>query len=267
LYLLPIVLVTWYINKRSGVIISGICGCMWFLADIPRTGDYHHPIVSYWNAIVMLGIFLVFAFIVAAFKATLDKEMQISRTDPLTGADNSRYFFELAAMEINRAMRYAHPFAVAYFDLDNFKEINDRFGHSTGDEVLRVVKATVSQNLRTTDIFARLGGDEFAIMLPETGDTTLIGKLIGKLQEKLLSAMEEKGWPVTFSIGVIVYLEPPASLDELIQLPDNLMYSVKKSGKNMIRIEAYGKSVQAIKLTADKGEGISISTARRSNVS
>jgi diguanylate cyclase (GGDEF)-like protein len=241
LYLLPIYLVTWRIGKKFGVLASFVSAVTWFLSDFLTKEIYLHPVVPYWNAIVMFGIFIVLTRVTAAVKTALDEHELIAQTDSLTGAANRRHFLKLAEVEINRASRYRHPFTVAYIDLDNFKTVNDRFGHNEGDDVLRVVSCTISRYLRKTDVFARLGGDEFAILLPETGNSESLHNMLENLNKTLLSAMEEKRLPVTFSIGVVIFLQPPESVDRMIELPDNLMYAAKTSGKNTIRFDEYGK--------------------------
>ncbi|MBI3014821.1 MAG: GGDEF domain-containing protein, partial [Candidatus Tectomicrobia bacterium] len=163
----------------------------------------------------------------------------LARTDSLTGVINRRYFFELAQRENSRAHRHKQPFTVMFIDLDNFKDVNDVSGHMTGDALLRLVGETMRKNLRQTDIIARLGGDEFAVLLPETGPEPSVHIVMRKLQENLLQVMEKNGWPVTFSIGAVTFLRPPSSVDEMIRLPDDLMYSVKGKGKNMIKYAVF----------------------------
>jgi diguanylate cyclase (GGDEF)-like protein len=242
-YLIPIGLVTWLVNRRTGILASIICAITWFVADLAAARTTWHPIVPYWNATVILGFFLIVTYILKASKNTLEQEKSLARTDPLTGAANRRYFFELAAQEMSRARRYQHPFTVIYLDLDNFKKVNDQFGHTTGDKLLKIVSATLLVNLRKTDIFARLGGDEFAIILPETGADPSFRMLINKLQQSLLQVMQANQWPVTFSIGVVIFTSPPPTVDEMIRIPDDLMYSVKHGGKNMVKYEAYPKNI------------------------
>ena len=110
-------------------------------------------------------------------------------------------------------------------------------GHLAGDELLAEVAATLRNNLRATDLPARLGGDEFAILLPETGHDEA-GTVIARLREKLLARMKERGWPVTFSIGVAVFSDPPEQVDELVRAADGLMYEVKRNGKDAILAQA-----------------------------
>lgn len=89
----------------------------------------------------------------------------MAREDFLTGVLNSRAFYEMAQVEMARAARQDSPLSLAYIDLDDFKEVNDTLGHSTGDRVLQAVAATIMEDIRLTDAVARLGGDEFAILL------------------------------------------------------------------------------------------------------
>jgi diguanylate cyclase (GGDEF)-like protein len=181
-----------------------------------------------------LGFFLLVNYTVSSLKTSLERERDMARTDYLTRVANSRYFSEVASQEIKRAGRYQHPFTVAYLDIDDFKQVNDRWGHSTGDELLGLVAHTIRNNIRSTDAVARLGGDEFALLLPETGyDAAAV--VVQKVYLSLLAAMGGKAWPVTFSIGVVTFRTPPDSVDGMLKVADAFMYSVKHSGKNRIK--------------------------------
>ena len=239
-YLVPIALSSWYLGKAYGAAFSSVCALSWLAADLASSAVHFHPLVPYWNAIVMLGFFLVFSMMLPALRTALEHERALARTDYLTNAANSRFFEEAAAAEIVRASRYRHPFTVGYIDLDNFKTINDRYGHAVGDQLLEAVSASIRANLRQSDVLARLGGDEFAVLLPETGDEAAGRMIFGKIRDNLLQEMNRRGWPVTFSIGVAIYLTPPGTVDEMIMNPDGLMYSVKKNGKNAIKVRVYG---------------------------
>ena len=130
-----------------------------------------------------------------------------------------------------RARRTGHALSLSYLDLDGFKSINDERGHDEGDRVLKAVAEVLRDAVRVTDTAARLGGDEFAVLLPETG-LEQARVVVRKLRERLLARMEAEGWPVTVSIGTVSYARAPASVDELVSRADELMYGVKKSGKN-----------------------------------
>jgi len=237
-YLLPIAFVTWFVRRKAGVVISLIGALVWFIADYLDATDAN-PIIIYWNGFMMLGFFLVFTDILDKLHDALGREQVLARKDHLTGAENSRSFLEILAEEMERSRRYGHPFTVAYIDLDNFKQVNDRFGHSAGNEVLCRVVGVIRSHLRTTDTVARLGGDEFALLLTETGFAQA-DAVFRKIHPILLDAMGERGWPVTFSIGVVTYAVPPPTVDEAIRRADDLMYAVKNSGKNRVRHELAG---------------------------
>ena len=233
-YLFPVFLVTWFAGKNAGIAISLMSGFAWFVADLLTMSGAGHPSIPYLNLVSKLGFFLIVNLTVSSLRASLEKEREMARTDFLTQVANSRYFAEIASTEIKRAGRYQHPFTVAYLDIDDFKSVNDRWGHSTGDELLALAADTIRKNIRATDSIARLGGDEFALLLPETGYEAA-SVVIQKVHQSLQAAMGRQEWPVTFSIGVVTFLTPPDSVDGMIKVADAFMYSVKHSGKNRIK--------------------------------
>jgi diguanylate cyclase (GGDEF)-like protein len=231
-YLIPIAILTWITNGKIGILISLISAGIWLIADISAGSSYSRLVIYIWNATIRLGFFLLTVLLLRLGKA-LEREKALSRTDFLTGAVNNRFFYDLAQREIDRSIRYPHPITVAFIDVDNFKTINDQFGHSTGDKVLEAIASSIQQHLRKTDIVARIGGDEFAILLPEAGADNA-QKIISKMQRILLGEMHRNNWAVTFSIGVSTFNTPPASVDEMLNLADKEMYAAKNKGKNNI---------------------------------
>jgi diguanylate cyclase (GGDEF)-like protein/PAS domain S-box-containing protein len=177
----------------------------------------------------------------AQLNQALERERELARTDVLTRLSNRRAFYEAAENERQRSLRHGHPLTLAYVDVDNFKKVNDTLGHATGDELLVTVADGLRQHLRASDTVGRLGGDEFAILLPET---TAQGaeSVVRKLSEVLLQEMKSRHWPVSFSIGVATFLHNPPSLDEMIRSADELMYTVKRDGKNKIAVVLIGGS-------------------------
>jgi len=233
-YLFPVFLVAWFAEKEAGIVIALLSGIAWYTGDIFNTEHAYHSFSPIWNLVTKVGFFLIVNFTVFSLRTSLEREREMARTDYLTRVANSRYFAEIASNEIKRAGRYFHPFTVAYLDIDDFKSVNDRWGHSTGDQLLALVADTIRSNIRATDSIARLGGDEFVFLLPETGyDAASV--VIQKVHQSLQAAMGRKGWPVTFSIGVVTFRTPPDSVDGMIRVADAFMYSVKHSGKNRIQ--------------------------------
>jgi diguanylate cyclase (GGDEF)-like protein len=208
----------------------------WFFDEYTGTDLSLYPAVPYWNAAGMLGFFLVVTYILAELKDAMLKEKKMARTDYLTGADNVGSFTEMVNDEIRHAERYGHPFSVVYFDLDDFKNINNTLGRSTGDELLRRVVKSLKSATRKNDIVARLGGDEFAILMPEM-TCEHADAAVAKMHGNLLKTMLAYNWPVTFSIGVVTFVTPPESVDALMSRVDAVMHGLKLGGKNEIRHE------------------------------
>jgi diguanylate cyclase (GGDEF)-like protein len=116
------------------------------------------------------GMFLVVVVVLSSLRGAWEREKIHARTDSLTGVSNARAFFEVAAVELARARRYQRPFTIAYLDLDNFKQVNDRFGHEVGDDLLQIVARTLREGSRASDFVARMGGDEFVVLLETLGE-------------------------------------------------------------------------------------------------
>jgi diguanylate cyclase (GGDEF)-like protein len=188
--------------------------------------------------VLRFGFFYIGTQLLADLNARLKSEEELARVDSLTRIPNRRYFYELADTEIRRSLRYQRPFTVAYIDLDNFKLVNDRYGHHVGDAILLDVANLIDTNLRKFDMVARLGGDEFAILLPETGMDSA-RQVILRLQNVLLNEMHSHDWPVTFSIGVVTFTQQPRSVDEMLQEVDRLMYAAKNTGKNSVKHDLF----------------------------
>ena len=237
-YLIPISLVTWLTGRRAGVVASLVSALVWLISDVAARTSYSHPLIYAWNTLMGFGFFVIVALLLSTLKSALEHEKELARTDYLTGAVNSRVFYDLLQTEINRSQRYKDPFTIAYIDLDNFKTVNDDFGHTTGDQVLRFVVDQVKKHLRKTDVVARLGGDEFALLLPETNQESA-QIVLAKFQRDILAEMQQNNWPVTLSIGVLTCIDAPQAIEEVVRMVDGLMYSVKRGSKNGIEYATY----------------------------
>ena len=159
-------------------------------------------------------------------------------TDELTGLANRRRFMEVLTLELKRAERFESPLALLLADLDDFKLVNDRFGHHTGDEALRALSGVFRAGLRDVDLAARLGGEEFAVLLPETDEAGAAG--VAERLRTGLEALDIEGpagasLSVTASFGVAVYPEVRTS-DELLTTADAALYRAKADGKNRVAL-------------------------------
>jgi diguanylate cyclase (GGDEF)-like protein len=237
-YLAPILMVTWYGTRRIGVAVALLCAATWTAAYLLSQPTYLNPLTPYWNAGVRLAMFLLVVWILSALKDALKHEHELARTDILTGAANNRAFYERMDEEIARARRYKRSFTVAYVDIDDFKLVNDRFGHSVGDNLLRTVSETLRRHVRASDVVARLGGDEFSILFVETG-YQMAERALNRLERALTEVIRANDWPISFSIGAVTCSGHVEGVDSVIQRADELMYAVKHSTKNDIRHERY----------------------------
>src|SRR5262249_46202587 len=224
-YLLPITFVTWRSGKTAGFALSVLSVCVWVFADAGEI--YSRRALGYWNAAIHLGFFLILPGTLSEFSVLLEWV----RTDYLTGLANARGFHELVAKEIYRSARTGRSFSLAYLDIDNFKSINDKLGHNAGDAVLRVFGKTLQKATRKSDSVARIGGDEFTILLSGAGHHTA-SLAMTKIENALRTELSRGDWPVTFTVGIATFQEPPQSVEAAIEEADDLMYEAKRNGKN-----------------------------------
>jgi diguanylate cyclase (GGDEF)-like protein len=155
--------------------------------------------------------------------------------DSMTNLNNHQRFRELLQQETARSARYFNPLSLIFADIDNFKSINDAYGHLAGDRVIRTIAGSLKSELRDSDLVARYGGEEFAIILPET-EKAGAWEVAERLRIKIDSFRiihEDNFIHPTMSFGV-ASLQPGAndSIDELIQMADKALYKAKKQGKN-----------------------------------
>lgn len=164
--------------------------------------------------------------------------LQLARTDALTGVYNHRYFMETLQQELTRYQRHGRVFSVVMYDLDYFKQLNDTYGHSFGDDVLVGCAAAMQQRLRDVDTLARLGGEEFAILLPET-DLAAATTVATQLQDcvhrlQLCPPQQIEPVAVTASFGVVQIAAKDVTRDEILQAVDQLMYRAKRQGRDQM---------------------------------
>jgi diguanylate cyclase (GGDEF)-like protein len=184
----------------------------------------------------------IFGNAVAAIfqKLSLEKELKeqrdrlkvLSTHDTLTGLPNRRYIEKEALQIMQLAKRYNRKTSVVYLDLNNFKEINDNFGHETGDYFLVEIASRIKSSLRKSDLVARMGGDEFVFILPETdtdGAITLVKRIHSTLKKPL--KIEEKEMSVSGSMGISTFPYNGEDFNTLLRKADEAMYRAKKAGK------------------------------------
>jgi len=232
-YLIAIFYAATRVGRTAGIVVALLSAFAGIGGDLLAGQRYSSWAVLAIVIVLRVSLFLVFVEVISALRHALDREKESARTDPLTGVSNRRHFMELTAAALAFARRYRRPMTIAYLDLDNFKQINDQLGHQTGDEVLRVVAHTVKQRLRVTDVVGRLGGDEFAVCLPETG-AEAAAVVLGQLRIDSAASLPANCGPVTVSMGIVTFAFPPATVDELLERTDSMLYTAKREGKNRL---------------------------------
>jgi len=177
-------------------------------------------------------LYLHYTMDVTYYKKLEEELYQLSITDPLTGAYNRRYFLQRLEEEIERVKRGGNTFSLALFDLDNFKDFNDTYGHQAGDRVLQFVVDVTKRRLRKIDLLARFGGEEFTILFPNTSlkDAT---KVCEQLRKNLEGGETLLPRLVTASFGVTEYRDGDTP-DSILKRADDLMYEAKRKGKNQV---------------------------------
>lgn len=178
-------------------------------------------------------------------KSLADANESLSRVaakDGLTGLYNHLFIKERLQQELYRAERYGHPLSVLMIDLDDFKKLNDKYGHVTGDSVLKTVARLIVEIIRHADVPARYGGEEFLIILPETDKENAV-HVAERIRQRVEACLfdanpsKEKTLRLTVSLGVCTYPDYSRTGQELIAFADAALYGAKATGKN--RVEVY----------------------------
>jgi diguanylate cyclase (GGDEF)-like protein len=161
---------------------------------------------------------------------------EISVTDDLTALYNLRFLHQYLDIEIERSRRYGSLFSLIFMDIDNFKKINDRFGHLTGSKVLIEMSRVLKKNLRKVDIPIRYGGDEFVIILPQTPKESglYVAERLRKTIEKHVFLKKENPIILTASLGVASFPDNAGTREDLLKIADHAMYRGKFSTKNVV---------------------------------
>lgn len=170
---------------------------------------------------------------------------KLSIKDPLTDLYNSRYFYEQLEKEITRSDRYFHPLSLIFIDIDNFKSVNDSYGHMAGDKAILMIAKKMEASLRSLDTAYRFAGDEFTVILPETDANqaeVVADRIRSEMENERLVIFERQISKITLSIGIAEYVRNE-EMGQFIHRADVNMYQAKQSGGNKVFIMSNANEV------------------------
>lgn len=236
-YVLPVALASWYAPRRITVLTCLVATTTWLTVEISSM-VYENTFIPLWNAAVRLGFFAITSALLVALKAALQRQEVLANVDGLTQVLNRRAFEQRCEYLFRLCERQSRTVSIGYLDIDRFKQANDEFGHQMGDRILVGIAATLTRELRSTDLVGRIGGDEFAIALPDakySGATFKLQRILTKLRR----AAASNHWPVGFSVGVVVCCPPLPNVFDALHHADRLMYRVKSRDSDGFIIEEF----------------------------
>lgn len=244
LYLVPVALAGWYGGVTAAIFVGSAAGSVWLAADVAWRDSETAIAISVWNAFTRYVIYISQGVLLALVHRDREKlrrlaarESSLARTDTRTQLPNARAFMEMLETELHAARESGEAMCVAYLDLDNFKQVNDRYGHAAGDEVLQNVATAIQRSIRGHDVAARLGGDEFAVLLrgvdPHVAQS--VGERIAARVREIGSRYAEAALGVTLGVAYVNSL--PESASALLQAADGAMYVGKTSGKGRVVVQ------------------------------
>ncbi|MBA3946977.1 MAG: GGDEF domain-containing protein [Herpetosiphonaceae bacterium] len=232
LYLFPILLAAVAAEWQGGVAIAAVVTVLNLLLDAPitmqkmlRNGFFE--IVIFWGIGLFCGLLV----------SERNRYLVAAHTDQLTGLGNRTLWERTLAHELERTKRFGQPFSIALCDLDHFKQVNDRYGHGVGDQVLKLWTETLRREARTIDIVCRIGGEEIAILLPNADGYNASAACVRWC--KAVATSKTPGGSITMSVGVASY-DPSMSLPELMGQADMALYAAKEGGRNQVVLTTDG---------------------------
>lgn len=227
----PILLSAWYFYEAGALLSLLLTGLLLVQTPFEKSPAIIIALVTF--ASIALGLGWGQRRQKLAHRHTL----RSSITDSLTGLYNYGFFMDCLDREMHRAERYGGSVTLVMFDVDHFKQFNDRFGHRAGNEALKTVAVTLRREKRESDIAARFGGEEFVLLIP--GDESAGIETAGRLRRAISQARVPVGGAstaITVSAGVASYPLGASSREELLDKVDQLLYVAKKSGRNRVSV-------------------------------
>ncbi|MGJ8693124.1 MAG: GGDEF domain-containing protein [Thalassotalea sp.] len=237
-------------EKYEKVILSIIATLLFFYCEntvnenplIELSDQMNHFLYQSVVFINMIEVIFVLVLFVNQIERNELKLYQQAKTDSLTKISNRHHFFEYGESQLGMASELNRPYTLVLFDLDYFKQINDKYGHSAGDECLIEITKTIKASIRQQDLFARIGGEEFVIGMPETtmNEANNITERIRIEVEKhqIVLAKEHKKFNCTASFGIASLSDTARDLKSILGNADKALYKAKEMGRNRVQMYA-----------------------------
>lgn len=241
-YILPIVASAWALTRPVAYAVSAICAVAWYGDSQPLYPAELDIFKFSWNMLMLGGVFATLSLLVRAARILIDEQKRLAATDALTGLPNARAFKERLELEIARSHRANVSLTLVYVDCDNFKTVNDTYGHRIGDELLVSVGSALRQAIRSTDVAARIGGDEFALLLADC-DRAAADRVICEIR-RAVEAISLHQHKVTLSIGVATGMGAGVTFSTFVDRADAALYQAKNSGRNQVCYDDPPESVR-----------------------
>jgi len=238
LYILVIIVSALTLGKLATLLQMGLIAACYIWLGYPNRQEDILSLPFGTKLLAQVSPMLLVAYITTMLSADIRRaygHMKVlSETDELTGVLNMRAFAAVSERSFHQAERYARPFSVLMIDSDSLKTVNDRFGHETGNRLLRLTVECVRGQLRQTDVIARYGGDEFVVLLSETpvAGAAGVADRIRRSMEAATLPTREGPVTATLSIGIAGYPNHGADFDTVLDKADQAMYASKTGGKN-----------------------------------
>jgi diguanylate cyclase (GGDEF)-like protein len=231
-YLFAILTVTWNCGVTWGTVFAAIALAFQIALGLLQGHPYSSNVYFFYAQGNVLFEYSVAVFLTTQLRRLFERERHTARVDMLTGVRNRQGFHEVLESEIERHARKGASFCLAYIDVDDFKGVNDRYGHAEGDRLLEAVGHVTAKSIRRSDTVGRLGGDEFAVLFPDTNQAEALA-IEYKLRAALTTITQPRPWwSVSFSVGIATFVSMPRSADAAMAYVDQLMYRAKRAGKS-----------------------------------
>ncbi len=247
LYMLVIAVGALGFGFRGGMAVAAVSSLI-FLGEVHAYTDMQYQELVRQGTFLRVISYLFLGGVIGYYVDTVDKQRRELKTDVMTGIENYRGFYAHLCLMTRYAVRYKEKFALVLIDIDNFKVVNDTYGHFIGNEVLRKFAGILKESIRDIDMVARYGGDEFLILLKKQ-DTEVTHEIVRRILEKVKlievrnRAKRTMFIPITFSAGIAYFPENTKAAESLLLAADDALYWAKRMGRNQV-FESWGELME-----------------------